>query len=289
MEEQKKFELSFIGKLFESVGRLFLKTTPGKLAKLFFQMVESFFVGNKNFKTDTKNFILQIFFTGVELFPVLCIVAVIFGTVVIFETISLTSRMGFGDVMGNVLTIVIIRELGPIFTAFLIAGRSGSALASLIGNMQLNLEVDALATMGINPIRYLMMPALLGGTVAVFIMNICFSFCAICGGYFIAKTAIGFLGQLTNVQLTWQFITTSILSALSFTDFLLLIIKPIIFGIIIVVNACYQGLRVDRDVRNLPKATSRSVIYSFLYIVIADAILSVFYIFEYLEEISKII
>ena len=77
--------------------------------------------------------------------------------------------------------------------------------------------------------------------------------------------------------------------ALTPTDFVMTIVKPVVFALIIVINACYQGLTIRRDVRQVPKATSRSVIYSFLYIVIADVVLSVFYILQYFNEVSKII
>ncbi len=289
MEPQEKYKLSVLGRLFNWIGTRFLKTTFGRLTSLLFQTIASLFSSCRNFKTDVHNVLMQTFFTGVEIFPILFIVSLLFGSVVIIETLSLMSKIGFTDVFGNVLTVVVIRELGPIFTAFLIAGRSGSALTTMLGGMQNNYEIDALSTMGVNPIRYLVMPALFGGVIAVFIMTVCFNVCAIGGGFLIARTAVSLFGQAMNVQLTWQFFSSAILQALSFTDFMLLIIKPTIFGMIIVINACYQGFRVQRDVRQLPKATSRSVVYSFLYIVIADAFLAVFYIFEYFGEISKII
>lgn len=285
----KKSELTFLGIAFEKFGKAFLGTTLGKLFSLFWQSVISLFDSNRNLRTDFRNVMLQVFFTGVEVFPVLFIVATLFGSVVIVETISIMSKMGFGSVVGSVLSVVIIRELGPIFTAFLIAGRSGSALTTMIGGMQINSEIDALSTMGVNPVRYLVMPALFGGSIAVFMMNIWFSLSAIVGGFFVGKGAIMFSGQVMNVQFTWNFLSTSILQALTLTDFVLLIVKPLVFGCIIVLNACHQGFHVNRDIRNLPKATSRSVIYSFLYIVIADALFAMLYLMEYLGEISKII
>ena len=287
--ENEKSTLSLIGKIFDWLGKAFLKTTPGKLFALFVKTILSFFSANRNFRTDFRNVVLQTFFTGVEIFPILFVVASLFGTVVIVETMSIMSKVGFANVVGNVLVVTVVRELGPIFTAFLIAGRSGSALATMIGNMQINSEIDALSSMGISPIRYLVMPSLLGGVIAVFIMSICFCVSSLGMGYLISKIFVMVAGQTMNVQLTWNYLYTSLVDALTFTDFVMIVLKPLVFGIIIVINACYQGLRVERDFRNLPKATSRSVIFSFLYIVIADAMLSVFFIFQYLGEISKII
>lgn len=287
--ENEKSTLSPLGKFFNWIGVLFLKTTPGKLFSLFVRTILSFFSVNRNFRTDFRNVVLQTFFTGVEIFPILFIVASLFGTVVIVETMSIMSKVGFANVVGNVLAVLIVRELGPIFTAFLIAGRSGSALATMLGNMQINSEIDALSSMGISPIRYLVMPSLLGGVVAVFIMSICFCVTSMGMGFLISNIFVMIAGQASNVQLTWNYLFSSLIDALTFTDLVMIVFKPLVFGVIIVINACYQGLRVERDFRNLPKATSRSVIFSFLYIVIADALLSVFYIFQYLGEISKII
>lgn len=282
-------KLTFPGGVLHLLGVFFLSTTMGQQFTLFFKAVASIFSGKKNFKADTKNIINQVFFTGIEIFPVLFIVATLFGTVIIVEVITMMNKVGFSDVVGNLMVIVIIRELGPIFTAFLIAGRSGSALTTYIGSMAINSEVDALATMGVDPVRYLVMPALVGGVFAVLIMTILFSFSGICAGFLTTKLLIYFAGDMLNVQITWTYLSSAILQSLTMTDFVLAIVKPVVFACIIITNASYQGLAIRKDVRQVPKATSRSVIYSFLYIVIADVLLSSFYIFQYLGELSKII
>lgn len=286
---KKKSDLTFAGVGFERIGKAFLGTTVGKLFSLFSMAIFSLFDSNRNLRTDFRNVMLQVFFTGVEVFPVLFVIATLFGAVSIVESFSMMGKMGFGSAVGSVLAVVIVRELGPIFTAFLIAGRSGSALTTMIGGMQVNSEIDALSTMGVNPIRYLVMPSLFGGSIAVFMMNMWFSVCAIGGGFLISKAFISVVAQSMNVQLTWDFLFTSILQAISFSDFVLLLLKPLVFGCIIVINACYQGFQVNRDIRNLPKATSRSVIYSFLYIVIADSFFVMFNAVEYMGELSKLI
>jgi phospholipid/cholesterol/gamma-HCH transport system permease protein len=280
---------TFFGRIFWWLGSVFLSTTPGKQTRLVFEVLFSIFSKSRNFRTDFRNVILQIFFTGVEIFPVLFVVATLFGTVIIIEALTVMPKVGFSDSFGSLMVIVVVRELGPILTAFLIAGRSGSALTAMIGSMEINSEVDALATMGVNPIRYLVMPALIGGIFALLIMNIIFSISGICAGFLTTKALIAIAGNAINVQISWHYLSSSILTALTPTDFVMTIVKPVVFAFIIVINACYQGLTIRRDVRQVPKATSRSVIYSFLYIVIADVVLSVFYIFQYFNEVSKII
>lgn len=281
-------KLTFPGRIFHELGIFILRRPIGQEFALFFRAIISIFSKSRNFRADTKNIILQSFFTGVEIFPILFVVATLFGTVVIIEVLSLMGKMGFSDVVGSLMVVVIIRELGPILTAFLIAGRSGSSLTTHIGSMVISSEVDALATMGVDPIRYLVMPSLIGGTIAVFIMNIIFSASAIGAGFIVTKCIIFFTNTL-NLQLTWHYLSTEILNAMTLTDFVFIVLKPIIFGFIITTNACYQALNITRDIRQVPKATSRSVIKSFLYVVCADVLLSLVYFADYINNLSTII
>ena len=278
-----------IGRLFHTLGIFILKRRMGQLIALFFRTVASLFDKSHNFKSDTRNIILQTFFTGVEIIIPLFIVATLFGTVVIIEVLSLMGKMGFSDIVGNLMVVVIIRELSPILTAFLIAGRSGSSLTTYIGSMVIDSEVDALATMGINPIRYLVMPSVIGGTIATIISNIIFSARAIGAGFLVTKGIIFITGNAPNLQITWSYLSTEIIKALTIPDFVFAIVKPLVFGIIITINACYQALNIKRDIRLVPKATSRSVITSFLYIVFADVVLSLYYFISYMQNLSTII
>ena len=290
MEEQTNDKkLTLVGRKFHALGLFLLRRPVGQEVALFIRAFMSLFNKSRSFKTDSRNIILQTFFTGVEIFPILFVVATLFGTVVIIEVITMMGKMGFGDVVGGLMVVVIIRELGPILTAFLIAGRSGSSLTTYIGGMVINSEVDALATMGVDPVHYLVIPGLIGGAIATFIMNIVFSTSAICAGFVMTKTAIAVTGNAFNLQLTWDYLSTEILNAMSFTDFIFIIVKPIVFGCIITTNACYQAMNIPRDIRQVPKATGRSVIKSFFYIVCADVFLSLFYFIDYFNEISKII
>lgn len=282
-------KLTLIGQKFHALGMFLLRRNAGQEVALFVRAIASIFSKNRSFKADAKNIIMQTFFTGVEIFPILFVVATLFGTVVIIEVISLMGKVGFSDVVGGLMVVVIIRELGPILTAFLIAGRSGSSLTTYIGGMVINSEVDALATMGVDPIRYLVMPGLIGGSIATFIMTIIFSSSAICAGFLMTKIAILITGNAINVQLTWSYLSSEILKAMTFTDFIFIVVKPLIFGCIITTNACYQAMNIPRDIRQVPKATGKSVIKSFFYIVCADVFLSLFYFIDYFNEISKII
>ena len=274
---------------FHLLGLFLLRRPFGQQIALFCRAIASIFSKNRSLKTDSRNIIQQTFFTAVEIFPILFIVATLFGTITIIEVISMMGKMGFADFVGSMIVVVIIRELGPILTAFLIAGRSGSSLTTYIGSMVINYEVDALATMGVNPIRFLVMPSLIGGCIAMLIMNIFFSASAICAGYLVTKGAVLITGNMMNIQLTWSYLSNEVLNAITLSDFIFIILKPLTFGAIITTNACYQALNIQRDVRQVPKAVSRSVIKSFLYVVVADVILSIFYFVDYMNNLNQLI
>lgn len=290
MQEVRNWQkLTFIGKVFHMFGLFLIRLTVGQQVALFLRAYGTLFSDRHNFKSDVKNIITQAFFTGVEIFPILFIVATLFGAIVILEVLTLMGKVGFDDVMGSLMVVVIIRELGPILTAFLIAGRTGSSLTTYIGSMVINSEVDALATMGVSPIRYLVLPGLIGGTISTLILTIIFSATAIGCGFLATEGLSLIFGDIMHAKLTWSYLSHEILDAMSFTDFFLIIIKPLVFGSIITTNACFQALNIPHDIRQVPKATSRSVIKSFLYIVIADVVMSLFYFLDYMNELSKII
>jgi phospholipid/cholesterol/gamma-HCH transport system permease protein len=198
-------------------------------------------------------------------------------------------KVGFGNFFGNLMIIAIVRELGPILTGFLIAGRSGSSLTTRIASMKVNSEVDALETLGISHIRFLVMPALIGGIIAMLIANCFFCLSAIGTGFLISKIATIVLEGFFKVQLDWSSYSLSILAALKPVDFIMGFLKPCIFASIIVTNACYYGTRIQNDPRAVPIATSQSVVSSFFLIVASDLPLSFAYILEYINSVSSVI
>jgi len=281
--------LSPPARVLEFLGRHFMQSHVGKLTSLFVRAMFSLLVDRRRWKVDARQIISQTYFTGIESLPLVFMVATLFGVVVIVEALTVVPKVGFGNFFGNLMVIVIIRELGPILTAFLIAGRSGSGLATYIGSMKVESEVDALETMGVDPVRYLVMPALVGGMIATFLANMVFSVSAIGAGFLVAKGLVNVASGFFSVQLDWEIFTQSILQALRPMDFVMAVVKPLVFAAIITTNACYHATTVQNDVREVPKATSRSVVHSFMLIVLSDLVLSLAYILEYLRQVNTVI
>jgi len=277
------------GRAISRTGHLFLRSHVGQLLSLFFLAIRSFFHDRGNRKIDIEQIIAQVFHIGVQSLPLIFIVGTILGSVLIINTAGLVPRMGFGNFFGNLMVIAIIRELGPILTGFLIAGRSGSSLTTRLASMKVNSEIDALETLGINPMRFLLLPALIGGILAMLIANCFFCVSAIGSGFLITKVATVLLEGFFHAQLEWNSYFTSILAALKPIDFVMGLVKPCVFAAIIATNACYYGTQIRNDQREVPVATSRSVVSSFIFIVASDLLLSFVYILDYINSVSSVI
>jgi len=280
---------SMPGRAINKMGRLFLRSHVGKLLSLFFLAMLSFFHDKGNRKIDLEQIIAQVFNIGVMSLPLIFIVGTILGSVLIINTAGLVPKIGFGNFFGNLMVIAIVRELGPILTGFLIAGRSGSSLTTRIASMKVNSEIDALETLGISPMRFLILPALVGGIIAMLIANCFFCVSAIGSGFLITKAATTILESIFHAQLEWNSYFTSILEALKPVDFVMGFIKPCIFASIIATNACYYGTSIRNDQRAVPIATSQSVVSSFIFIVASDLLLSFVYILEYINSVKSVI
>jgi len=282
-------DFSMSGRAISKVGHLFLKSHLGQLLLVFFLAIHSFFNDRGNRKIDVEQIIAQVFNIGVRSLPLIFIVGTILGSVLIINTAGLIPKMGFGNFFGNLMVIAIVRELGPILTGFLIAGRSGSSLTTRMASMKVNLEIDALETLGINPMRFLVLPALIGGILAMLIANCFFCVSAIGSGFLITKAATVLLEGFFHAQLEWNSYFVSILDALKPVDFIMGFVKPCIFASIIATNACYYGTQIRNDQRAVPIATSQSVVSSFIFIVASDLLLSFVYILDYIDSVSSVI
>jgi phospholipid/cholesterol/gamma-HCH transport system permease protein len=281
-------DFSLPGRILNKFGCLFMRSHVGQLLILSLRSFRLFF-SKGNRRIDNQQIILEIYNIGIKSLPLILIVGTILGSVLIINTASLIPKVGFGNFFGNLMVIAIVRELGPILTGFLIAGRSGSSLTTRIASMKVNTEIDALESLGISPVRYLVMPALIGGIIAMLIANCFFCLSAIGTGFLVTKVATIIFERFFNVPLEWSSYSLSILTALNPVDFVMGFVKPFIFASIITTNACYYGTRIRNDLRAVPIATSRSVVSSFIFIVASDLLLSFAYILEYISNLNSVI
>lgn len=204
------------------------------------------------------NMTSQIYFSGVMALPLMTFIALAVGSITVLQTTAQLSVVGPQEVMGNILVVTIVRELGPLLTSLIVIARSGTAVASEVGNMQVNKEIESLRLMSIEPLSYVVFPRIIGGIVSLVCLAFYFNTVALLGGYFVAS----FVSELT-----FSFYLDFISHALSPNDFLLNILKNIVGGLLIFSIACEQGFKVKQGPHEVPIATTKSVVHSIIAVV----------------------
>lgn len=198
---------------------------------------------------------------GYESIPIVCLISFFVGLIIAMQSAYQLKQFGATIYVANLVAVSIVRELSPLLTAIIVTGRSGSAITAEIGTMQVSEEIDALKTMGLNPIRFLAVPRTLAMTVMVPALTIIADFVGILGGYVIAMASL----DISSVRYINQTI-----SALVFRDLSSGLIKSVFFAIIIATIGCYQGFLVEGGALGVGKSTTRSVVTSIFLIIAAD-------------------
>jgi phospholipid/cholesterol/gamma-HCH transport system permease protein len=206
----------------------------------------------------------QMLYTGVEAVGLVSTIAFVAGSTIIMQAMTNMPKFGVSEYFGNILVIVVVRELGPLLTAIVVIGRSGSALAAHIGTMRVNKEVSALEVMGIDPVYFLAMPALAGMVGSMICLNFYFDIVAIIGGLCVASF---------TVDIPFTIFLLKVLYALSSIDIVISIFKSIIFGAIIAIVSCHYGLKVT-SIRGVPQAAIRSVVGSMTGIIVVSVVVT---------------
>ncbi|OHD78357.1 MAG: ABC transporter permease [Spirochaetes bacterium RIFOXYC1_FULL_54_7] len=212
-----------------------------------------------------KVLINQILFTGYEALAINAIMAVSIGAAINVIGSSLLPQFGQSQLMYTILIIVITRELGPLLTAFVITARSGTAIATELGTMVVNHEIEAYLAVGLKPISYLVVPRFIGVVVSMIVLTIYFNM-------------FGLLGSFIVVQLVKPIpineYLSNLLSILTVGDVLSGMAKALVFGIVVSVVATFQGFSVNRSSTEIPVAGIRAVGQSFILIIVADVLVT---------------
>ncbi len=212
--------------------------------------------------------LLQILFTGVQALGLVSVVALFIGATIIIQT-GIMAPATTGEMLGQILVAVVVRELAPLGTAIVIAGRSGTAIATELGNMKVNSEVLALSSLGIDPLRYVVLPRLVGAVVSVLVLIVYFSVVAILGGYLVS---------LLIIAPSFDALRSGFAQALSPADLALFLIKGVGLGTMVGWLSSHYGLEVMGSPTEVPQKASRAVVMSLLGCVVFNtAVTAVFY------------
>jgi phospholipid/cholesterol/gamma-HCH transport system permease protein len=213
----------------------------------------------------------QIHRAGVSLLPMVGFLAAALGLVIIGQTVALLTKVGAQQFIGTVMVTVVVRELGPLLTAILVLARAGTANAVELGTVRALGEVEALESLGIDPIHYLVMPRVIGLALSVFCLTTYLILIAVGSGYLFTF--------VSDVPLTLRAYFAQIGDALRWQDFVLLALKSSLFGVIIAVVSCYHGLARPLRVENVSVVTTRAVVQSVTGCALVDAVFLVGYWF----------
>ncbi|HCJ67749.1 MAG TPA: ABC transporter permease [Elusimicrobia bacterium] len=208
----------------------------------------------------------QIIFTGIDALLIVSVIALSLGVIVILQAVPQLSKVGAVNLIGKILVLAIVREMSPLLTAFLVISRSGSAIATEIGTMRISNEIDVLEVMGINPFHLIIFPRIIGCIVAMFCLTLYFNFVSILGGFIVSAF-------LLKASLYTLF--SSLISALSFKDIFICLLKSLSFGLIISLISCYHGLSVKISPTEIPQQTTRAIVNSIIFIIILNGTVTV--------------
>jgi len=204
---------------------------------------------------------------GANAVPIVSLISVLVGVIIAFESAQPLAQFGAQIYVANMIGLVMVRELGPLLAAILLAGRSGSAFAAEIGTMKVNEELNALETLGLDPMRFLVVQRITAGILLTPLLTFYATFMGVLGGVLITLS-LGFPLTLVFHQLT---------SSVHLSDVALGGAKGIIFGAIVSAVGCLRGLQTQQGPSAVGISTTRAVVTSILLIVIADAVFSILF------------
>jgi phospholipid/cholesterol/gamma-HCH transport system permease protein len=201
---------------------------------------------------------------GVNALPIVSLITMLVGMVIAFESAQPLAKLGAQVYVANLLGLVMSRELGPVMAAIMLAGRSGSAFAAELGTMKVNEELDALQTMGLSPIQFLVVQRVMAGILLTPVLTMYAMFAGLLGG----------VPVLLGLGFPLRMVLQQIQSAVHYGDLAEGLCKSVVFGTIVASVSCLRGLQTGVGPRAVGDSTTRSVVSSILLIILADAVIA---------------
>lgn len=209
---------------------------------------------------------VQLYRVGILSLPIILLSAVFIGMVVSLQGFNTLQKFGAEQELGQLLALSIVRELGPVVTALLFAGRAGSALTAELGLMRATSQLSSLEMMAVNPLWRVIAPRFWAGFISLPLLTILFNVLAIYGGQLVGVDWLG-----VDDGSFWS----NMQSAVSFhSDILNGIIKSVVFGLVVTWIAVYQGYYSEPNARGISQATTKTVVYASLLVLALDFVLT---------------
>ena len=210
---------------------------------------------------------LPVFYqVGVLSLPVVALTGTFIGMVLAVQSYYQFRQLGLETRLGAVINMSLVRELGPVLAATMLAGRVGSAMAAELGTMRVTEQIDALESMGANPIHYLVVPRLLACVLLIPPLTIMADFMGVVGGYFYSVNLLN-IDKHHYLYNSQEFVGN--------WDFFSGVFKSVFFGATIALISCYRGFTCDPGAEGVGRAATASFVYSFVLILVLDLFLNI--------------
>lgn len=206
----------------------------------------------------------QLRFTALEALGLIVLLSGVLSYLTISATLNQLDKVGASELIGQLMVVVIVRELGPLLTALAVVSRSGTAITAELATNTVLGEIRALEGMGIDPFHYLVLPRMFGCMVSVCLLMVIFDVVAVSAGY-LAASIFGGMSSSRYLGIIYQHLTTQ--------DIVLTLIKGLLFGLLIGIIPSYEGLSVRRGPTEIPQAVIRGTVGSIAYILIVAALI----------------
>lgn len=242
--------LNFVGEVILAFGRLLAGRSGMRLADLAWQFEQ----------------------TGPRSLPIVALVSFLVGLIVAYMGAAQLERFGAQTYIADLVTVGVVREIAALVTGIILSGRIGAAFAAQIGSMRANEEVDALRTLGINPVDYLVLPRVLALLLAAPLLTACAALVGMAVGWLVAVVIYG----VTPLEYLFKS-----LEALTLPHVMVGLVKGTVYGLLVALAGCRQGLAAGKSAQAVGDATTAAVVQSVIWIVVAASTLTV--VFQRLE------
>ena len=249
--------------MIERLGALVIDSVARLGVFVLFLLRAVFYVLLPPFKP--RLWIRQIRIIGAESLFLIVLIGGFTGMVLGLQGYNTLRRFGSDSALGTVVALVLVRELGPVLAALMIAARAGSAMAAELGSMQTTEQIDALTVMAINPVQYLVSPRMLAGLISFPLLTSIFDVVGIFGGYMVG---VGLMGAPSGAYFN------GIAANMDAHDIMTGIYKALVFAVIVMWVCCYKGYHAERMATGVSRATTEAVVLSSAMILAFDYFLT---------------
>jgi phospholipid/cholesterol/gamma-HCH transport system permease protein len=240
----------------------------GLLRDIFYWVIIGPFKGKFSHRQSIFH---QLVFVGIRSILIVFFVDIFTGIVLAMQTAYQLQKMGAALYVASLVAVSLCRELSPVLTALVVAGRAGSAIAAELGTMKVSEQIEALDTMAINPTRFLVVPRFLALLVMLPALTVIGNLAGILGGFIVGTGSLNINADL-YMQTTFKY--------LEIKDIYTGLLKSVVFAVIIALIGCYEGLNTKGGAEGVGRSTTRSVVISFIFIILADCLITAFFYFS---------